>query len=349
MKEDRTNPEGGRLKRLRALMVILGPLLALLTLWVGFGLAAWAMAPAGLDPWGFFGWRNQSLILAQSAIVIVAACGMTLIIVAGGIDLAVGSVLALSSVAAALTLHSGAPLGVAVLAALGTGLLCGAISGGLIASLRLAPFIVTLGMLGMARGAAKGLANQQTVNFDHPWLGDLMIASNYSVGVDPWWQAPLIVAPGVWIAAVLVGVTAFLMVRTVFGRNVYAIGSNPAAARLCGIAVAWHQVAIYAWGGLCVGLAGFLETANLGQGDPSTAAGRELDVIAAVVIGGASLSGGTGTILGATIGALMMTVLRNGSQQLGWPTWVQEIIIGAVIVIAVAIDLSLIHISEPTD
>lgn len=326
------------LSRVKPALKILGPLLALLVLWLGFGLAAWAMAPEGLDPWNFFAWRNQSLILSQSAIVIIAACGMALIIVSGGIDLAVGSVLALSSVTAALALHHGAPLGVAVLAALGTGFLCGAVSGGLISSLRLAPFIVTLGMLGMARGAAKGLADQQTVNFDHPWLGDLMISTNYSAATDPWWRFPFIVAPGVWIAATLVGVTSFLMARTVFGRNVYAIGSNPAAARLCGISVTWHQVAIYAWGGLCVGLAGFLETANLGQGDPSTAAGRELDVIAAVVIGGASLSGGTGTIWGATIGALMMTVLRNGSQQLGWASWIQEIIIGAVIVIAVAID-----------
>ncbi len=324
--------------RLGGLLAGFGPLLALALLWLGFGLAAWAAAPPGLDPWSFFTWRNQSLILAQSAIVVIAACGMTMIIVAGGIDLAVGSVLALSSVAAALAVHLHAPLGVALLVALGTGLACGACSGGLIAGLRLAPFIVTLGMLGIARGAAKGLANQQTVNFDHPWLGDLMVASNYSAATDPWWKFPCIVAPGVWIAAALVGLTAFIMSRTVFGRNVYAIGSNPAAARLCGIAVPWYQVAIYAWGGLCVGLAGFLETANLGQGDPSTAAGRELDVIAAVVVGGVSLSGGKGGIIGAAIGALMMTVLRNGSQQLGWENWKQEIIIGAVIIAAAAID-----------
>jgi ribose transport system permease protein len=319
-------------------LATLGPVLALLLLWLGFGLAAWAAAPVGMDPWNFFSWRNQSLILAQSAIVVIAACGMTLIIVAGGIDLAVGSVLALASVAAALVLHHGHGVALATVAAMGTGLLCGAISGGLVAGLRLAPFIVTLGMLGIARGAAKGLADQQTVNFDHPWLGDLMVASAYVPQTDAWWKAPLLVAPGVWIALGLVGVTAFLMARTVFGRNAYAIGSNPAAARLCGINVGLHQVLIYAWGGMCVGLAGLLETANLGQGDPSTAGGRELDVIAAVVIGGASLSGGTGTVIGAAIGALMMTILRNGSQQLGWPSWVQEIIIGAVIVIAVAID-----------
>jgi ribose transport system permease protein len=313
-------------------------LVALLLLWAGFGLAAAAMAPDGLPAWSFFGWRNQSLILAQSAIVIIAACGMTLVIVAGGIDLAVGSVLALSSVTAALALAHGWGVGGALCAALATGTACGALSGSLISSLRLAPFIVTLGMLGMARGAAKGLAGSQTVNFEHPWLGDLMVSSNYTAGADPWWHAPLIVAPGVWIALALVGVTAFLMARTVFGRNAYAIGSNPAAARLCGIAVGRSQILIYAWCGLCVGLAGLLETANLGQGDPSTAAGRELDIIAAVVIGGASLSGGSGTVVGAAIGALMMTVLRNGSQQLGWPSWVQEIIIGAVIVVAVAID-----------
>jgi ribose transport system permease protein len=124
----------------------------------------------------------------------------------------------------------------------------------------------------------------------------------------------------------------------VFGRHLYAIGSNPQAARLCGIRVSLVTMLVYGLCGACVGLAGLLEMAKLHQGDPTTASGRELDIIAAAVIGGASLAGGVGTALGAVIGALIMGVLRNGSQLLEWPTWVQEIIIGAVIIGAVGID-----------
>ncbi|GDY13762.1 ribonucleotide-diphosphate reductase subunit alpha [Planctomycetota bacterium] len=320
----------------------LGPFLVLLLVWAGFGLAVAACAGTG-DPWTFFSWRNQTLILAQSAIVAVGACGMVLVVVAGGIDLAAGSMIALCSVVTALVLaHSGCPpLGgflFALLAVLGVGAACGALSGALIAGLRLAPFIVTLGMLSMARGAAKGAADNQTVNFDHPWLADLMTPTAYHAATDPWWQAPLIVAPGVWIAAGLVAVTWFLMERTVFGRNAAAIGSNPAAARLCGIHVAGHTIAIYAWCGLCLGLAGLLETAKLSQGDPTTASGRELDIIAAVVVGGASLSGGRGSVIAAAVGAVLMVVLRSGGQLLEWNPWVQEILIGVVIIVAVAVD-----------
>ena len=128
------------------------------------------------------------------------------------------------------------------------------------------------------------------------------------------------------------------MTHSVFGRHVYAIGSNEAAARLCGIRVPLVKLWIYALAGLLFGFAGVLQFARLTQGDPTVAVGLELDVIAAVVLGGASLSGGTGSVLGAMIGALIMAVLRNGSNQMGWPNYAQEIIIGAVIVLAVGMD-----------
>ena len=131
---------------------------------------------------------------------------------------------------------------------------------------------------------------------------------------------------------------AVVLRQTIFGRYVFAIGSNEATARLCGIRVQMHKVIIYALAGVLFGAAGLMQLSRLTQGDPTVAIGLELDIIAAVVIGGASLSGGTGSILGSMIGALIMAVLRNGSNQMGWQTYVQEIIIGIVIVLAVALD-----------
>jgi ribose transport system permease protein len=148
----------------------------------------------------------------------------------------------------------------------------------------------------------------------------------------------MVVAPAVWIAALTAVVMAVLMRRSVFGRNAYAIGSNEAAARLCGIPVPATKVAIYALAGALFGLAGAMTMAKQGQGNSTAAVGMELDVIAAAVIGGASLSGGVGTILGTIIGALIMSVLRNGTEWLGWDTPWQEILIGGIIIVAVGID-----------
>jgi ribose transport system permease protein len=263
-------------------------------------------------------------------IVALGAIGMTMIMVSGGIDLSVGSVIALTGVVTAIALRDGATPIVAVLEGVLAGGLVGVINGLFITRLRVIPFIATLGTLGMARGVAKWIAGQQTVNVPQTWVNELAVTFP-----QPDW---LIVAPGVWLTAVLAVIVSLVLRYTVFGRRVFALGSNEAAARACGIPVDRLKVWIYGLAGLLVGLSGVMQMSRLRQGDPTVAIGTELDVIAAVVIGGGSLNGGVGTILGSMVGATIMAVLRNGSQQMGWQNYVQEIIIGAIIVVAVAID-----------
>ena len=301
----------------------LGPLLGLLLV-----IAIFAILIG--NPENYLSLKNLRTVLAQTVIVAIGAIGMTVIIVSGGIDLSVGSAIALTGVIAALGLNAGWP----VTLALGAGILAGGVVGlanGLaITRLKVVPFIATLGMLGVARGVAKGIAGSQTVNVPDTWANDLLL----TVPKRAW----MLVAPGVWIAAVLAILAAVMLRRTVFGRRVFALGSNEAAARACGINTGRMKLYIYSLGGLLFGLAGVLQMSRLRQGDPTVAAGLELDIIAAVVIGGGSLNGGEGSILGSLIGALIMAFLRNGCQQVGWPNYIQEIIIGALIVIAVAVD-----------
>jgi ribose transport system permease protein len=282
------------------------------------------------SPANYLSARNFRIVAAQTVIVALGAIGMTMIIVSGGIDLSVGSVVALTGVVTATALRAGwSPLP-AVVAGVVVGGLVGAVNGVAITRLKVLPFIATLGMLGIARGVAKWLAGQQTVNFPDTWVNELAVTFP-----DPAW---LVVAPGVWLAILLAIAAAFILRHTVFGRRIFAIGSNEAAARASGVATDRIKVWIYTVAGLLFGLSGVMQMSRLRQGDPTVAIGSELDVIAAVVIGGGSLSGGEGSILGSMIGALIMAFLRNGSQQMGWPTFVQEIMIGIIIVLAVAVD-----------
>lgn len=301
----------------------LGPFVGLVVVIVFFAVASGA-------PERYLSAHNLRVVLAQTVIVAVGAIGMTLVIVAGGIDLSVGSVIALTGVVCALALAEGWPAPLAVLAAVCLGGLVGVMNALAVTRLRVVPFIATLGMLGIARGAAKWIAHETTVNAPASWINELAV----TVPPAPW----MIFAPGVWVTLVLAILMAFVLQRTVFGRRVFALGSNEAAARACGIAVERLKVAVYSAAGLFFGLAGVMQMSRLRQGDPTVAIGTELDVIAAVVIGGGSLNGGEGSILGSMIGALVMAFLRNGSQQMGWPTYVQEILIGVIIVAAVAID-----------
>jgi ribose transport system permease protein len=274
---------------------------------------------------------NFKIILTQTVIVAVGALGMTMIIVSGGIDLSVGSAVALTSVVGATLVVRGYPAIATVALTVLAGGLVGLANGLVIAGFRMTPFIVTLGMMGVLRGAAKWLAGNQTVNIpSNAPLNHLMAL------VSPTQLFPL--PPGVWIAIGLAVVVSVIMRQTIFGRYIFAIGSNEATARLCGIRVPLQKVLIYGLAGLLFGLAGLMQLSRLTQGDPTVAIGLELDIIAAVVIGGASLNGGTGSVLGSMIGALIIAVLRNGSNQMGWQNFTQEIIIGIVIILAVGLD-----------
>jgi ribose transport system permease protein len=308
---------------LRRWLVRLAPVLGLVIVIVAFAL----VNPA---PEQYLSVRNLRIVLAQTVIVALASIGMTIIIVSGGIDLSVGSTIALSGVVTAVILRNGGAPIVAVAAGVVVGGLIGIINGLVITRLKVMPFIATLGMLGVARGVAKWMADQQTVNVPPTWINELAV----TFPTASW----LIVAPGVWLTALLAVAAAIMLRNTVFGRRVFAIGSNEGAARACGVPTDRLKVWIYGLSGLLFGLSGVTQMSRLRQGDPTVAIGTELDVIAAVVIGGASLNGGEGSIAGAMIGALTMAFLRNGSQQMGWPNYIQEIMIGIIIVLAVGID-----------
>ena len=255
---------------------------------VGLVLVVLVFAVLADSPARYLSSFNLRIVLSQTVIVGLGAIGMTMIVVSGGIDLSVGATIALSSVVTALGIRAGWPPVVAVLAAVVVGGVVGILNGIIITGLRVVPFIVTLGMLGIARGVAKWLAHEQTVNTPPTWVGDLLVTFP-----TPSW---LILPPGVWMTIALAIAAAFVLARTVFGRRLFALGSNEAAARACGIDTNRLKIATYGSAGLLFGLAGVMQMSRLRQGDPTVANGAELDIIAAVVIGGASLAGGEGAV-----------------------------------------------------
>ncbi len=311
-----------RSKTFRRRLSQLGPVIGLVAVY-GFFVV--------LGPDSFASIRTLETIARQTAIVGTAALGMTLVIVLGGIDLSVGSVVAMTSVVVALTLNAGAGPVPAILAAMAAGALTGFLSGKLITRLKVAPFIVTLGMLLLVRGAAKGLGNEQKVDAPLTWLVEILS----TLAPERRW---MIVPAGVWLLAGLAVSTAFLLRYTRLGAHIFAIGSSESTARLCGVPVERVKVIVYTLSGALAGITGVLQFSRLTVGDPTVAVGLELDVIAAVVIGGGSLSGGEGTVTGTLVGAFIMTVIRAGTSQMGLPNWVQEIVTGTIIVVAVAMD-----------
>ena len=268
---------------------------------------------------------NVQSVLADDAKYALVALGMCFVIMTGGIDLSVGSVAALGGVVAVKL--SGAGLAPALLAAVAVGAAAGLVNGVLIARFRLAPFLVTLASLLVARGLALYLANARAAVAD-PAAGFTALGGWKLLGLPV----------SFWIVALLYAVGALALARTDFGRNVLAVGGNEDAARLMGLPVNRTKVAVYTLSAALAGMAGLLQFSKLSVGDPTVAIGLELDVIAAVIIGGGSLTGGRGTVLGTIIGAAIMTVIQTGCTQKGLPNWVQQIVTGGIIVAAVALD-----------
>jgi ribose transport system permease protein len=301
----------------------LGPLLGLVVIYAAFTI--WG-------PEGFASIKNLETIARQTTVVGIAALGMTMIIILGGIDLSVGSIIALSTIVIALMLGKlGMNPVLAALIGVAAGAVCGAFNGLIITKIKVVPFVVTLGTLLAVRGIAKGLANEQKVDAPITWLNNLLT----TLGPDEKWR---IVPAGVWIMIVLALFMAIVLRYTRLGKHTFAIGSNEQTASLCGVPTDRVKLTVYALAGAFAGLAGLMQFSRLTVGDPTAAQGLELDVIAAVVIGGGSLSGGEGSIFGSIIGALIMTVIRFACAQMGLPNWVQEIVTGAIIVAAVALD-----------
>lgn len=269
---------------------------------------------------------NLSSVVRQTAVINIMALGMTLIIISGGIDLSVGAILAMSGLLGTMAMESGQPIFLGVAIGLATGTACGLFNGFLITRLRVNPFIVTLGTLGIFRGVTLIISNGLPVHKIPPAFS--FLGEGNVLGV------PFVL----WILLLCAAAMHFLLEHTKLGRYAFSIGSNEQAAFYAGIPVGFHLNAVYAVGGLLTGLAGMIEASRLMTGQPTAGQGYELQAIAAVVIGGGSLRGGEGSVLGTLIGAFIMGLLSNGSDLLGISPYLQQAIIGAVIILAVTVD-----------
>ena len=292
------------------------PFLTLIVLFVGLSIAS----PH------FLTHQNLTTVVRQTAVINVMALGMTLIIIAGGIDLSVGAILALAGVAGTMALQGGAPVIVGVIVGILAGGLCGLINGVLTTQLRVHPFIITLGTLGIFRGVTLLMTNGL------PVLG---VPRSFSfIGEGNVLGVPFVL----WVLIACAALMHFVLEYTKVGRYAFSIGSNEAAAFYAGIPVSFHVMAVYAIGGMLTGLAGMIEASRLMTGQPTAGIGYELWAIAAVVIGGGSLRGGEGSVVGTLIGGFIMGLLSNGCDLLGTKPYVQQVVIGAAIIVAVTTD-----------
>lgn len=271
--------------------------------------------------------NNLSSVIRQTTVITIMAIGMTVVMAAGGIDLSVGSLVGLTGVCGAMLIARELPMAAAVAGAVLAGLAGGLINGTATTLLRIPPFITTLGTLGIYRGLTLVITGGIPVANLRRDFG--VLATGNLIGVVP---VPLL------FVVVIAALAHLVLNYTRLGRYAYAIGSNAEAARCSGIPIGRYTVVIYGLGGALAGLAGMIEAARLVTGQPTAGEGYELRVIAAVVIGGGSLNGGQGTVFGTIVGSFIMGLLSNGCNLLGVSPFVQQIIIGSVIVLAVTFD-----------
>ena len=274
----------------------------------------------------FVSFTNITNLLRQTAIIGVMAVGMTFVIISAGIDLSVGSVLAFSSILASQLMVAGIPVFLSIIIAIVAGSLIGALMGFIIHKGKVPAFIATLGGMTIVRGAVMLMCNASKVTGLPDAIGDFAVQKYFGIPAMAY----------VWLVIVLIG--WFISKFTVFGRNTYAIGSNEEAARLSGIKIGVNICGIYAFCAFASSVAGILMTARLGNGVPTAGTGYELDTIAAVVVGGASLSGAIGSIPGTVLGTIIIAMIRNGGTLLGINPFILDILVGVLIVVAVLID-----------
>ena len=282
--------------------------------------------------------QNLFNVTRNFAFVAIIGLGMTAVIISGGIDLSVGAVLVLSGMVIGMTMHAGMPFWAAVPLALGVSLLVGAFNGVMIAYVGMPPFVVTLGMLSIARSLAMVLSDNTMVYEFGPDQAQLLTLGGGFISVPLPFVDPIKVPNPVLFLVVMTLLTSLVLRWTRWGRHLFAIGGNEVAANLTGVPVRRMKVTVYMFCSLCAGIAGILEVGWLGTITTGLGQGMELTVIAAAVIGGANLSGGIGTAFGAVVGAALIEVIRNSLTLLGISTFWQGTFVGSFIIIAVLFD-----------
>ncbi|WP_140848720.1 ABC transporter permease [Paracoccus sp. FO-3] len=290
----------------------------------------------------FFSVNNGLTVLLQTSVIGLLGIGMTMVIITGGIDLSVGSVLALSGTVTGLLVKAGVPVPLGMAAGIAVGALCGLANGLIITKMRITPFVATLGMMLIARGTALQMTGAAPISQLGEAFGRLGNGALFRVVEMQPNGLNKVIFPGIPYPAILLVITAigaaYLLRRRALGRHLYATGSNEEAARLSGVDVVRTKIAAYVMSGALAGLAGNVLMSRLVTAQPNEGVMYELDAIAAAVIGGASLMGGVGTISGTMIGAFIIGVLRNGLNMAGVSAFIQQIIIGIVVILAVFID-----------
>ncbi len=324
----------------------LGPVFALIFILALFAIADWQLSSGK-----FLSARNFRVMMNSAALIAVPALGMTIIIIAGGIDLSAGTALTLCGTVLATqlkyaTVEAGEPgfawmitqaIGMTIL----TGCACGLINGGLISLTKVVPFIVTLGTMTIFLGVGQIISNESTVyadaKFKPQWLQNFCYTGSNSENYLNFGFLPDLPMSVIVTLGLALGV-ALMLRYTVFGRSVFAIGSSESTARLCGVNVPLNTIAIYSLAGFFTAVGGLFYFANVNNGNPSDGLGKELEIIAAVVLGGGSLSGGRGSILGTLVGTMIIAAIGSGCAQLSIPNTYTHIIIGGIIITAVIVD-----------